>query len=1010
MRNVKRLLLCTAMSSLCTTSFAQGVKISGQVKDNFGEAIIGAYIIESGTKNKTLTDVNGNFTLHVTNGAKLKFSYLGYESVTLAAQPNMQVVLTEGDLLNEVVVVGYQTQRKADLTGAVGVMDMKDPVSEGNPNIVNSMQGKISGVQIVQDAAPGSGGTNIRIRGMSTVNNSSPLYVIDGVATNENLNSLNPADIESIQVLKDAASASIYGARAANGVIVITTKSGKQGKLAININKSTSIQHRTKTYEMLNARQWGEAYWQAARNSGQKPSHPLYGNGATPQLIGTLGDGATATTDTDWQDEIYRTAVSDNLSASISNASEKGSVLFSLNYINQQGIIDETFYRRYSARINSTYRFNKWISVGENLMVANWKNRGTATGNDAGTPFTAMRQHPALPVYDANGDFTSPMKLINSDIVNPVEELTLNKDDNSESWRIFGNAYLQWEPIKNLSFKSNIGIEHVQFFNRDLTRTNYVNTEAAVGLGYGQGDTWTWTNTVNYKLDKNDHHFNIFGGVEATEYIFRDLSAQRKGYAFEDDNYMQIGAGDGIQTNGGGRSEWGLFSVFAKADYNYANRYLASLIIRRDASSRLGATNNSGVFPSASGAWRFSEEGWFPKTNVLTNGKLRFGWGTNGNAGIDNYYASYSTYAYDFGQGGYDLNGSGDTTVPGIIVATTGNPRLKWETTTQWNVGLDLGFLNNNLTLSFDWYLKKTKDMLTTPPALKVEGENASFVQNTGDMKNSGIELTVDYHSPRYGDFSWSANLNLAHYRNEVVRLNDEVQSIGSEIRLMEGQPMGVYYGYVADGLFQSKEEVYNHATQQGADPGRIKYRDLNTDGLINEKDQCIIGDPNPTLSAGLSLDFNWKEWTLSTFFTGDFGFDIYNTTKRQLQFMSYGGVSTNRSTEILNCWSETNPSSPIPAITLSDDNNEMRMSTYFVEDGSYVKMKYLKLAYNFPAKLTRKWCSSFSIYAQAENLFTITGYDGLDPELPLAGFGSRIDGGVYPNSRNYTLGLSLQF
>jgi len=1013
MKDFKRTMLCFILSLICSVAMAQSFTASGTVRSDDGLEAIGATVVEKGaTANGVVTDLDGHFTIKCSKDAHLLISYIGYKTAEVVAGENLEIVLHEdANIMEEVVVTGYQTQRKADLTGAVSVMNMKNPTSESNPNMLNSMQGKLSGVQIVTDAAPGSGSTSIRVRGMSTVNSTDPLYVIDGVPTTENLNSLNPSDIESIQVLKDAASASIYGARAANGVIVITTKGGKEGRTAININMSTSVQNKMKTYTMLNAQQWGEAYWQAAKNSGQQPSHPLYGNGDSPQLVSTLSDGATATTDTDWQDAIYRTAWSNNVSASISSASEKGSVMFSANYINQQGIIKQTYYKRITARINSTYKFNKWISVGENLMVARWDNRGAATGSDSGIPFTAMRQHPALPIKDASGAYTSPMKYINSDITNPVEDLNINGDDENGSWRIFGNAYLQWEPIKNLTLKSNIGIEHVQFLNRDLTRTTYSNTEAAVAMGYGQGDTWTWTNTINYKFNIGENHrFNVFGGVEATEYVYKDLSASSKGYQFEDNNFMQIGAGTGERTVGGGKSEWALFSLFGKADWNYADRYLLSFIIRRDASSRLGATDNSAVFPSLSGAWRFTEEPWFPETDWLNNGKLRLGWGTNGNAGISNFYAAYSTYAINSGAGAYDLNGTGNTTVPGIVVASTGNPDLKWETTTQWNVGLDLGFLNNDLTVSLDWYLKKTRDMLTTPPALKVMGENASYIQNTGDMKNSGLELTIDYRSPQYGDFSWGANLNLAHYKNEVVRLNDAVTSIGSEIRLMKGEAMGVYYGYVSDGLFQTEEQVYNAATQQGAAPGRIRYRDLNNDGEITEADQCVIGDPNPDITGGLNLDFSYKNFTLSMFFTGEFGFDIYNSTKKQLQFMSYGGVSTNRSTDILNCWSESNTGSSIPAISLSDDNNEMRMSTYFVEDGSYVKMKYLKLSYAFPRKLTKGWCQGLTLYAQAENLFTMTGYSGLDPELPLSSYGSRVDSGVYPNCRTYTFGINLNF
>ncbi len=999
----------------CFCGYAKQISVKGKIvasADN--EPIMGASVVETGNpRNGTASDLDGNFLLTIDDSKTITITYIGYSSAVVDAAPEVLVKLEENaQVMDELVVTGYTVQRKKDLTGAVSVMDLKSPISESNPNMLNSMQGKLAGVQIITDAAPGSGSTSIRVRGMSTVNGNDPLYVIDGVATTENLNSINPSDIESIQVLKDAASASIYGSRAANGVIIITTKSGKGNKLTVNVNYSASLQTVAKTYEMLNAQQWGVAYWAANKNAGLTPSHPFYGSGDTPQLVEYLdADGKVKASDTDWQDAVYSSAWTHNVSASVSNSSEKGSMMFSGNFINQDGLLDYTFYRRYSARLNSTYKISDYVHVGENLMVAQWNDRGYTTNDDRGIPYTAMRQHPAIPVRDADGAFSNPLTLAASDIANPVQELYNGRDNSNQSWRIFGNAYLEIFPVKGLSLKSNIGIEHLQFFNRNLTRKIQESDVSSMTREYGQGDTWTWTNTANYNLAVGKHQLNVLAGVEAIKYKYENLSAFRNQYAFEDDNYMNIDSGEGTQTNGGGKAEWALFSLFAKADYNYGDRYLASAIIRRDATSRLYKKNNSGVFPSFSAAWRFTGEEFFPKNDVLTDGKFRIGWGTNGNAAISNNYAAYSTYAYNTGNGSYDLDATNTNTVAGIIVATTGNPDLKWETTTQTNIGLDLSFLNNSLTLSADYYIKKTKDMLTIPPTLSVEGENASKWMNTGDMKNNGFELTVNYQSPQYGDFSWGGSLNLSKYKNEVVRLNEFVHNEGGDYRLIEGEPMGVYYGYVVDGIFQTKDEVSNHAIQQGKDVGRLKYRDLDGNGVIDENDQCIIGDPNPDFSAGLNLDFRYKNFTLSTFFTGEFGFDVYNTTKRQLDFMSYGISSTNRGVGVLDAWSETNRDATIPALSVVDNNNETRMSTYFVEDGTYVKMKYVKLSYNFPEKIAKKLsASSINVYGQVENVFTITGYSGLNPELPLGGYGARIDNGPYPAARTYTLGLSVQF
>ena len=644
-------------------------------------------------------------------------------------------------------------------------------------------------------------------------------------------------------------------------------------------------------------------------------------------------------------------------------------------------------------------------------MVANWQDRGFTTNADRGVPAMAIFQHPAIPVYDINGNFANPMYLSNSDFANPVQTVYNGRDNNNDSWRIFGNGFIEVYPVKGLTLKSNIGIEHVQYFNKNLNRKVNSSDRNSVNRAYGQGDTWTWTNTANYNLDIDNHHLNVLAGVEAIKYTFQDLSAQRYDYAFEDEGFMQIGAGTGDQTNGGGKNQWALFSLFAKADYNYADRYLLSATIRRDQTSRLWKGQNSGVFPAFSAAWRLSEEKFFPKNNIVNDVKIRFGWGQNGNAAIDNFYAGYTSYAYTSGNGAYDIMGTNNSVVGGVIVSASGNKNLKWETTTQTNIGLDLRMFNSSFGLSLDYFIKNTKDMLTQPPVLAVAGENAVVYRNTGSMKNHGFELMADYHSPRYGDFSWDGSFNFSLYRNEVEKLNDYVSFISAgDWRIMEGQPMGVYYGYVADGLFRTEEEVYNHADQSGKGLGRIKYRDLDGNGVIDENDRCVIGDPNPDFSIGLNLSFKYKQFTLSTFFTGEFGFDIYNIVKKQLDFMGTGLRDINHGAGILNAWTPENPNSSIPALALTDANNEMRMSSYFVEDGSYFKMKYIKLQYDLPSKLAKKFCQGLSIYGQVENVFTITGYSGLDPELPLSSYGARVDNSPYPRSRTFSIGLNLQF
>lgn len=993
---------------------AQEITVSGTVlsgSDN--EPLIGATVRSLATNAGTSTDIDGNFTMSVPQGSDLQVSYIGYEPKTVKAEPSMTITLKDNAAaLDEIVVVGYTTQRKADLTGAVAVMNMKEPLSENSGNIMNSMAGKLPGVNVVPDAAPGGTGS-IRVRGMSTANSSNdPLYIIDGVPT-DNINCINPSDIETMQVLKDAASASIYGSRAANGVVIITTKQGKGDRMTININYAASAQTIAKRHKMLDANQWGVAYWAASRNSNIKPSHSLYGNGEVPVLQPYVdGNPNFPTTNTDWQDEVYQTAWTNNLTASISNNTEKGSVMLSLNYINQNGNIKDTFYERYSARINSRYDFNKYISVGENLMVARWTNRGMDVAGDRGIPFTAMSQHPALPVKGLNGEWTRPLGLIASDLANPCQLIANAADNDLSSWRILGNAYLEVKPVDGLTLKSNIGIEHSQYFNVTLGRTVNPGDVNSVGSVYGQGDTWTWTNTANYNKTFNGvHHLNVLFGTEAIGYTFKDLSGSRENFAFEDKDFMQVGAGTGVQKAGGGKTQWSVFSLFGKVDYNYADRYLASFTIRRDSNSRFAKDNRAGVFPAFSLAWRPTQEEFFPHNEILTDLKIRYSWGQNGNANIPSLYPAYSTYIFNTGNGAYDINGTNSSTTSGITLASTGNPDLKWETTTQNNIGLDFQLLNGAINVSADYYIKKTKDMLTIPPALDVAGENAAVWLNTGDMKNNGWEVTVAYNSPQYGDFSWNGSLNISQYKNELVTLNSRQKFIGGDQRLIPGEPMGVYYGYVCDGIFQNDVEVANHATQTGAAPGRLIYRDLNGDGVIDDNDRCIIGDPNPDLSLGLNLAFKYKAFTLDMFFAGDFGFDIQNHMKRQLLSMNYGNLATNRGVDILDAWTPTNTDTDIPALSLTDDNNEARFSTYYVENGSYMKMKYLKLSYSLPKNLIKKiGATNLDVYGQVENVFTITKYKGLDPEILPGEYGARIDNGAYPRPRTFTIGLNLQF
>lgn len=1010
---LRRLSLLALFCSFSFAMMAQTKTITGVVTSSEdGEKLIGVTVVVKGTTTGSVTNIDGKYTLSVKdNDATLVFSMVGMKSteVKIGGKSVINVALaSDTKLLEQVVVTGYTSQKKADLTGAVSVVKVDEVKDAPFANAAQALQGRVAGVQINTDGAPGGGNTSIRIRGMGTVNNTNPLYIIDGVPTTENLNSINSSDIESIQVLKDASSASIYGARAANGVIIVTTKSGKGKKLTVELDINAGVQTVAKQFDVLNSTQWGQVFWQANKNDGTTPSNLFYGNGTSPVPVAFLdANGKVPFSNTNWQDEVYRPAMFNKYSAVISNGSDKGNMMFSLNYTDQKGLVDYTFFKRYSARLNSNYNLSKYVKVGENLMVANWKDLGASTQDDRGIPYTAMRANPAIPVRDIDGNFTSSMQLASSDIGNPVKALYNGRDNQNDSWRIIGNAYLEVLPVKNLTLKSNLGVEHIQYLNNTLSRKMESSDVNSLSVAYGQGDTYTWTNTANYSLKSGKHDLSVLAGTEAISYIYSNVNAFRRNFTFEDANYMVLDAGSSDKNNGGSKAEWALFSLFGKADYNFANKYLLSATVRRDASSRLNKSNNSGIFPAFSGAWRMTEESFFPKMDGLSYLKLRAGWGQTGNSEIGNY-ATYSSYGYDTGNAAYDLNGTMTNSVAGIKILTSGNPNLKWETTTQTNIGLDAAFLNNALTISFDYYTKNTKDMLTIPPVLSVMGENAAMWMNTGDMKNRGFEFVAEYNSKKYGDFSWNGTFNVSKYKNELVRLNSLVTQTGGDKRNIVGKPLGVFYGYVADGIFKTQDEVLNHATQQGKGIGRMIYRDLDHNGVIDANDQTVIGDPNPDLSLGLNLNFMYKSFTLSCFFNSDLGFDIYNTTKRQLEFMTYGDKYTNRGTAILNAWTSQNSNSSIPALTMLDNNNETRMSSYFIEDGSYLKMRNLRLAYDLKSKamVSKLGLASVQFYGQVDNVFTISDYSGLEPSLP----GSGIDSAPYPIPRTFLVGVNLKF
>lgn len=1024
MKELKRLLVSLVLAIACTVMYAQ-TEITGTVIDETGEGVIGATVMEKGTSNGTATDFDGNFTLTVTPGKTLVISSVGYQSIEVAAADGLKVTLLEdSNVLNEVVVTGYVSEKKADLTGSVSVIKMKDIADVPTGNVLSSLNGRVAGVNITTDGTPGGGNTNTLVRGTTTINNSSPLYVIDGIMTRDNVGSiLSSNDVESIQILKDASSAAIYGAQAANGVIIITTKRAKKGETRVDFDLSLTAQTFTTNYKLLNAQQWGDVYWQAFKNSyGTTPSSLVYGSGpnavlntTTPYFTGSDGQTYTAT-DTDWLKQMYHTALMQNYSLTLSRGGEHGSASLSVNWIDQDGTLKYTDYKRFNTRLTSDFNFfNNHVRAGESIAV----NRWTQHYNQGGIEEQLVAQHPAQPMYSDQGGWGGGYVDVLNDKPNPMRLQENQKNNRHQYWRIFGNMYLEIEPIKNLIFKTNFGVNY--YTGRDsefepawnegarVVNDNYLKQQSDHAFN------WVWTNTANYLLDINDrHHLSFLLGVESKKYETEHLEGTGRGFTIEDVNYRWLDAATKDFTTKSIGSNYSMVSYFAKVNYSYESRYLFAATVRRDASSRFGKNNNAGVFPSVSAGWRISGEKFMEGTQSwLDDLKLRLSWGINGNDEINNE-ATYNRYLVSLREASYNLNGDNTTLTPGAYRNHTGNANLKWEQTKQFNVGFDMAMLRNRLTIAADYFDKRTTDMLFEPPYAAVIGEGGYSWQNCIAMNNKGFEIVIGWRDHLANGFSYDIAFNASAYKNKIVDLPNAIYYTfggGMPGQSIVGQPFGSWMGYKTDGVFRTQAEVdaYNaqYDVQIGAPGvGRIRYTDVNGDGVINTADQTWLGSDQPKFTAGLNLSGSYKGFDLSMFFNGMVR-DAWNNSKYYTDlFPCWNGNHSTRLLDAMNAYNTflTTGSydSDTPALTAVNNNNEDRSSQFFIENGSFIKLKTLTLGYSLPAHiLERLHLRKARIYFQAQNLFTLTKYKGADPE----GLGY-----TYPLPRTFTFGLSLGF
>lgn len=1024
--------------ALCMLPFSFAIAqevVKGKVISTNKKPLEGVTVTVSETGTTTTTDKNGEFEIKNTEqGNTLIFSHTDYAGTELKVSNSViNVTLTsmKEKTIDEVVMIGYTRQKKADITGAISVVDMKDINKQTEPNIVKSMQGRIAGVNITTDGSPSGGNTKILIRGVGTLNNTDPLYVIDGVPTKSGMHELNSNDIESIQVLKDAASASIYGSRAANGVIIITTKKGKKGKMRIDLNYYTAYSEYANKTKVLNAKQFGQVLWQANINDGINPNLnnlsytfdwgvqngiPMLYNMYVPEYL----DAAKTikSTNTNWYNEISRTGQANSVDVEVSNSSEKGSYFFSTGYYNNDGIVKFTNFKRLSARINTSYNFfDGKLKIGENFTI----NR-TGEVSDPGVLDPALRALPIIPVHTVDGiGWGGPVGGMN-DRQNPVRLLEYNKDNAYKYLRLFGNVYAELQPVKNLNIKSSFGVDYSNFYKRNLQRS-YVsgylqNTKNAVNIDQSTNDKWTWSNTAQYIAKEGNHNFDILGGVEMYQDTFDNTWLRKEGFLIENPDYMYPGAGTGEAYNGGSSTRYSLLSYFGKFSYDYDQKYLFSATLRYDGSSRFGKNKRFGTFPAFSAGWKISKENFF-KNNIsfISDFKIRLGWGQTGNQEISNeavyalYLANYAgdnpTWNTSFGTA-YDISGAGSGLLnSGFIAIQSKNDNLKWETTTQSNLGLDFGFFKQKLTGSIDLYKKVTDDILVLPPYLAIIGEGGNKWINGASMENQGIEFSLSYQNTTHFDLKYDISGNIAMNKNKITKLPDEVKNNyggnGTTDNIL-GRPINSMYGYVADGLFRTQNELDNSAEQPGKGLGRIRYADLNNDGVINDKDRTWIGNPNPSFTYGLSINLSYKNFDISTFWQGVADVDIINAKKYQTDFWSVDDVGSNKGTRLLSAWSPQNPNSNIPAVTTVDSNAESRFSTYYVENGSYLKLRVLQIGYTLPKSVSDNYgISNFRLYTSVQNLWTIKSknFTGVDPETPAFGY-------PLPLTVNFGVNISL--
>ena len=896
--------------------------------------------------------------------------------------------------IEEVVVIGYGKAKAKDLTGSVSVINLNKTGNQPVADIGQAIQGRASGVTVINSGEPGSNVT-FRIRGTGTIQNNNPLIVVDGMPLNGGLNQINMSDVESINILKDASSTAIYGSRGANGVVMITTKRGAKGGI-LNFDTFTGIQSVSNMIKVLDASQYAQLNNEMLANGGLTPN-PEFANPSS------LGAG------TNWLGALFNPSILSSYSLSYGDRSEKSNLYVSTSYFNQKGVVLNTNYDRYIVQINGDTKLKSFLKIGNSVKLQHdIKKNGSY--DIKGTILSL----PTRPIYDANGNWAGPGSnpLLYGDIDNPIGKATI-VENSTKGYNIQGNIYAEAEIIKDLKFKSLGGIETNIWYNRTWSPKYSWGVKSQENSylfeGSNRSITLLWDNTLTYDKTIGKHHINAVVGSSAQNNKYNYLSASVQKFA--SDNTQQIDNGILQPVQHGNASEWAIMSYLGRVNYNFANKYYVTATIRRDGSSRFGMDNRWGWFPSAALAWRISNENFLKNSNVINNLKLRLGYGITGNQEIGNYSfsSSYNTYLYNFN----------NSYVSAVLPTVLPNPNVKWEGQEQYNAGFDLDLFNNRISLIVDGYVKNTNDMLVPMSVPVTSGYSDVYVPsiNAGKIQNKGFEVTLSTKNIIKNDFKWSSDAVFSYNKNNVESINSDTPIItasggfNSAIGLIKaGYPVNVFYGYITDGIFQNQAEVDSHAVQMPGSnsatstaPGDIRFKDLNNDGVINDKDRTVIGNPNPKFTFSLNNTFNYKNFDLTIFLQGSYGNDIFNANRMYTEAMS---IIQNQSSAVLGRWTGEGTSNNIPRAIYGDPNQNSRVSDRYIEDGSYLKIKNINLSYTLPKAVFGQNFNSVKIFVSAQNLVTWTKYSGFDPEVPVNG----IDNGTYPITRTVSLGLNIGF